>query len=178
MPPFPHLASHRCSALVSLFTLSVVISEFSSHSGSRQRPDSASFRLKHCSSADGVSSLQAGRTSEISRVATPVLTAPVSAVPALFATVRAHPGPFPVKTASRRRAAGGRFDGTERAGTRSDGLKQGRNSADGCGEDRVVQCAVSTAARLPETALMIDADTAAPEMPRPRLPRRHRRSIC
>ena len=33
-------------------------------------------------------------------------------------------------------AAGGGFDGTERAGTRSDGRKQGRNSADGCGEDR------------------------------------------
>ena len=34
----------------------------------------------------------------------PVPTTPVSAVPALFATVRARPGPFrPVKTASRRR---------------------------------------------------------------------------
>ena len=33
-------------------------------------------------------------------------------------------------------AAGGGFEGTERAGTRSDGLKQGRNSADRCGEDR------------------------------------------
>ena len=65
----------------------------------------------------------------------PVLTAPVSAVPALFVTVRARPGPFcPVKTASS--AAGGGFDGTKRAGTRSDGRRQGRNSADGCGEDR------------------------------------------
>ena len=61
-----------------------------------------------------------------------ILTAPVSAVPALFATVRARLGPFrPVKS-----AAGGGFDGTERTGTRSDGRKQGRNSADGCGEDR------------------------------------------
>ena len=33
-------------------------------------------------------------------------------------------------------AAGGRFDGTDRARTRSDGRKQGRDSADGCGEDR------------------------------------------
>ena len=33
-------------------------------------------------------------------------------------------------------AAGGGFDGTERATTRSDGRKQGRNSTDGCGEDR------------------------------------------
>ena len=48
----------------------------------------------------------------------PVLTAPVSAVPALFATVRARTGPFrPVKTAS--------------SGTC-------RNSADGCGEDRAL----------------------------------------
>ena len=45
----------------------------------------------------------------------PVLTAPVSAVPALFATVRARPGAFrPFKTASRR--AWRRFwrDGTDR----------------------------------------------------------------
>ena len=49
----------------------------------------------------------------------PVLTAPVSAAPARFATVRACPGQFrPVKTAS----------------------KQGRNSADGCGEDRAYVC--------------------------------------
>ena len=49
-----------------------------------------------------------------------VLTAPVSAVQAMFATVRARRGPFcPFKTASS--AAGGGFDGTERAGTRSDG---------------------------------------------------------
>ena len=67
----------------------------------------------------------------------PVLTAPVSAAPALFATVRARPGPFrPVKTASRRRRAGGDFDGTERAGTRSVGRKKGRHSAGECGEDR------------------------------------------
>ena len=33
-------------------------------------------------------------------------------------------------------AAGGGFDGTERAGTRSDGRKHGRSSSDGCGEDR------------------------------------------
>ena len=62
-------------------------------------------------------------------VSSPVLTAPVSAVPALCATVRARPGPFcTVKTASN-----GVFDGTELAGTRS----VGRNSADGRGEDRV-----------------------------------------
>ena len=77
----------------------------------------------------------------------PVLTAPVSAVQALFATVRARPSPFrPVKTASRRRwallakpppgAAGGGFEETKRTGTRSDGRKQDRNSADGCDEDR------------------------------------------
>ena len=68
-----------------------------------------------------------------------VLTAPVSAAPALLATVRARPGPFcTVKTAYRR--PGGGFDGTERDGpgrarmvaTRT----QGRNSADECGEDR------------------------------------------
>ena len=35
-------------------------------------------------------------------------------------------------------AAGGGFDGTERAGTGSRGRKQDRNSADGCGEDRAV----------------------------------------
>ena len=41
-------------------------------------------------------------------VSNPVLTAPVSAVPALFATVRARPGPLrPVKTASS--VAGGVF---------------------------------------------------------------------
>ena len=61
----------------------------------------------------------------------PVLTAPVSAVPALFATVRARPGPF--RPNSQRGGVPGR---AERAGTRSDGRKQGRNSADGCGEDR------------------------------------------
>ena len=33
-------------------------------------------------------------------------------------------------------AAGGGFDGPERAGTRSDGRKQDRHSADGCVEDR------------------------------------------
>ena len=65
----------------------------------------------------------------------PVLTAPVSAVPALFATVRVRPGPLrPVKTSSS--AAGAGFDGTEWARTRSEGRKQGQNSADGCGEDR------------------------------------------
>ena len=58
-------------------------------------------------------------------------TAPVNAVPALFATDRARPGPPPG-------AAGGGFDGTERAGTRSDGREQGGNSADGCGEDRAL----------------------------------------
>ena len=52
----------------------------------------------------------------------PVLTAPVSTVLALFALG----------------AAGGGFDGTERAGMRSDGGKQGRNSADGCDEDRAL----------------------------------------
>ena len=36
----------------------------------------------------------------------------------------------------RHRAAGGGFDGTERAGTRSDGRKQGRNSADRCDENQ------------------------------------------
>ena len=41
-------------------------------------------------------------------------------------------------------AAGGGFDGTERAGTRSDGRKQGRNSADRCGEDRALQDPVVT----------------------------------
>ena len=67
----------------------------------------------------------------------PVLTAPVGAVPALFATVRARPGPFrPVTPASS--GAGDGFDGTERVGTRSDGRKQGRNSADRCGEDRAL----------------------------------------
>ena len=66
----------------------------------------------------------------------PVLTAPVSAVQARCATVRARPGPFSfVKTAPA--APGGGCDGTEQAGTRSDGRTQGRNSADGCGEDRV-----------------------------------------
>ena len=49
----------------------------------------------------------------------PVLTAPVSAVPALFGTVQQRLGGF---------------DGTERAGTRSDARKQGQNSADGCGD--------------------------------------------
>ena len=59
-------------------------------------------------------------------------------------TVRARLDPFrPVKTASI--AAGGGFDGTERAGTRSDSRKQGRNSADGCGEDRA--CVVGSSTR-------------------------------
>ena len=57
----------------------------------------------------------------------PVLTAPASAVPALFVTVRARPGPFhPVKTASSGASPpGGGFDGAERAGTRSDGHRAG-----------------------------------------------------
>ena len=59
-----------------------------------------------------------------------VLTAPVSAVPALFATVRARPGPIrPVKTALSGALDG--FDGTDRARTRLDGHKQSRNGADG-----------------------------------------------
>ena len=67
----------------------------------------------------------------------PVLTAPVSAVPALFATVRVHPDPFrPVKTVS---SGASRFDGTKRAEMRSDRRQQGRNSSDGCGEDRTSQ---------------------------------------
>ena len=65
----------------------------------------------------------------------PLLTAPVSAVFGLFPTVRARPGPLRLSKPPSG-AAGGGFDGTERAGTRSDGRKQGRNSADGCGEDR------------------------------------------
>ena len=60
----------------------------------------------------------------------PVFTAPVSAVPALFAAVRARPGPF------RPAGAGDGFNETDRARTRSDGRKHCRNSADGCGEDR------------------------------------------
>ena len=74
-------------------------------------------------------------------VLSPVLTAPVNAIPTLFATVRARLGRFrPVKTASSGApaATGGGFDGTEPAGTRSNGRKQGRNSADRCGEDRVL----------------------------------------
>ena len=67
----------------------------------------------------------------------PVLTAPVSAVPALLVTVLASPCPFrPVKTAPS--SAGGGFDRTERAGTRSNVRKQGRNSADECDEDRAL----------------------------------------
>ena len=67
----------------------------------------------------------------------PVLTAPVSAVPALFATVRARLGPARfVPSKPPPGAPEGGFDGTKRAGTRSAGRKQGRNSADGCGEDR------------------------------------------
>ena len=68
-------------------------------------------------------------------MSSPVLTAPVSAVPALFATVQARPGTFrSVKTATS--AAGCGFDETERAAARSDGRKQVRNGSDGCGEDR------------------------------------------
>ena len=74
----------------------------------------------------------------------PALTAPVSAVPALFATARARSGPLrPVKTAPQP-ALEVILDGTERAGTRPDGREQGRNIADGCGEDRVLDgCQVS-----------------------------------
>ena len=69
----------------------------------------------------------------------PVLIAPVSAIPALLATVRRRPGPFcAIKTASS--AAGSGFHMTEWAGTRSDGRKQGRNSADGCGEEWASGC--------------------------------------
>ena len=55
-----------------------------------------------------------------------ILTASVSVVPTLFATVRVHPSPFcSVKTASG--GAGDGFDGTEWIMKRSDGHKQGQN---------------------------------------------------
>ena len=44
--------------------------------------------------------------------------------------------PVPSRQNRLQAAAGGGFDGTERAGTRSADRKQGRHSADGCGEDR------------------------------------------
>ena len=47
------------------------------------------------------------------------------------------------------RAPGGGFDGTERAETRSDGRKQGWNSADGCGEDRVLGLSCRSGGAVP-----------------------------
>ena len=60
---------------------------------------------------------QPGRSAAETTDISPVLTAPVSAAPALFATIRARPEGL--------EPPGGGFDGTERAGTRSNGHKQG-----------------------------------------------------
>ena len=80
------------------------------------------------------------------RNSSPVLTAPVSAVHTLFATVRARPGPFlPVKPASSLQVLENRLQALEAFLTGRNGpgrartvRKQGRNSADGCGEERLL----------------------------------------
>ena len=90
----------------------------------------------------GADCRRAGRRIRRTAVSGPVLSAPVSAAPTLFSTVRARPGPFrPVKPPPG--AAGGGFDGTERTGTCSNGREQGRSSADGCGEDRALVTALT-----------------------------------
>ena len=61
---------------------------------------------------------------------------PSERVPAGSVPWKLLPAPLEAVAAGASKAAGGGFDGTERAGTRSDGRKQGRSSADGCGEDR------------------------------------------
>ena len=77
----------------------------------------------------------------------PVLIAPVSAVPALCRNSAvcdrpsaSRPNPSRQTRLQARLEAGltpgGGFDGPERTGTRSDGRKQGLHRADGCGEDR------------------------------------------
>ena len=76
-------------------------------------------------------------TDSETRNCSPVLTAPVSAVSAVIATVERVPARS-VPSKPPPAASGGGLDGTERLGTRSDGRKQGRNSADGCGEDRAL----------------------------------------
>ena len=95
---------------------------------------------------------------------------PVSAVPALFATVRTRPCSFrPVKTAFRRREA----VLTGRNGPRC-AWKQGRNSADGCGEDRasgVITAAGRRGVRPPAAAAAIHHTAHAFPGPARHLPR-------
>ena len=70
------------------------LSNFSAHvSGVSQ----TRLRPPRCTTSESIRflfSVRCGRRGRWTRLESPVLTAPVSAVPALFATVRARPGPF------------------------------------------------------------------------------------